>query len=485
MVCTKDHRHSTRRSVRRSLTIAISGTVLATGLGWSTPAGAAPNPTIVSLTFDDGTVAQYTLAWQRALEPHHMSATYFVPSGKIGSGSSYMTWGQLSTMFTAGNEIGGHTVDHMNLTGTTLTYDQKVHEVCDDRQALLQHGLDAVSFAYPEGAYDQTAKDIVRSCGYTSGRGTGGVSASGPVYTETVPPLDAYATRTWTAPTPSTSAIRLGDMQAVVDTAASHGGGWVQIVIHRVCSQTYDPADYSGCLNSWRPMELDALNAFLDWMAAAGQTGGAPAGSVVQTVRRTVAPPPTSGPTTRISCNGTACSTSWYRAAVQVTLTATPGPDGSPVMATYYTTDGSTPTSSSRVYTAAFQVAGTSTVKFFSVDQADHAEPVQAQLISIDGIAPTVALTSPTSGSSFRDGTKVTVTATATDQGTGPGSTSGIAAVDFYLDGTTKLATVTASPYQFRWNTRSASKGTHALTAVATDNAGNSATSAVVTVNLT
>jgi peptidoglycan/xylan/chitin deacetylase (PgdA/CDA1 family) len=461
------------------MTIAITGTVLATGLGWSAPASAATNPTIVSLTFDDGTAAQYTLAWQRALEPHHMSATYFVPSGKIGSGSSYMTWGQLSTMFTAGNEIGGHTVDHMNLTGSTLTYDQKVHEVCDDRQALLQHGLDAVSFAYPEGAYDQTAKDIVGSCGYTSGRRTGGVSAGGPVYAETVPPLDAYATRTWTAPTPSTSAIQLGDMQAVVNAAASHGGGWVQIVIHRVCSQTYDAANYSGCLTSWRPMELDTLNAFLAWMAAAGQTGGAPAGSVVQTVGRTIAP----GPTTQISCDGKTCSTSWYKAIVQVTMTATPG--GSPVAATYYTTDGSMPTSSSRVYTGAFQLAATSTVKFFSVDQAGHAESVKSQLISIDGAAPAVALTSPTSGSSFRLGTKVTVTATATDQGTGPGSTSGIAAVDFYLDGKTKLATVTASPYQFRWNTRPASKGGHALTAVATDNAGNSATSATVTVTLT
>jgi hypothetical protein len=153
-------------------------------------------------------------------------------------------------------------------------------------------------------------------------------------------------------------------------------------------------------------------------------------------------------------------------------------------MATYYTTDGSAPTSSSR-YTGAFQVAATSTVRFFSVDQAGHAEFVQAQLISVDGAAPAVALNSPANQSSFRRGTKVTVTATATDQGTGPGSTSGVAAVEFYLDGTTKLATVTASPYQFRWNTRSASKGTHALTAVATDNAGNSATSAVVTVTLT
>lgn len=475
--------------MRIKLSAAVLGLALlgiATGLAASVPAAdAATNPTIVSLTFDDGTVSQYSLAWQRAIAAHGMEATYFVPSARIGSGSGYMTWDQLSTLFAAGNEIGGHTVDHLNITGSSLTYEQKVHQVCDDRQALLQHGLDPVSFAYPEGAYDQTAEGIVRDCGYSSGRAAGGVSASGPVYAETVPPLDVYATRTWTAPTPSTSPIQLADMQAIVNAAAGHGGGWVQIVVHRVCSQTYDSANYSSCLNSWRPMELDTLNGFLDWMAAAGQTGGAPAGSVVQTVRQTIGARGTSAPTTQISCNGSVCSASWYRAAVQVTLTATPGPDGSPVVATYYTTDGSTPTASSQVYTGPFQVTATSTVKFFSVDQAGHAESVKSQLVSIDGAAPTVALTSPTNGASFRRGTKITVSASATDLGTAPGSPSGVASVAFYADGTTKLASITTSPYQFRWNTRSVSTGTHSLTAVATDVAGNSATSAAVTITLT
>jgi peptidoglycan/xylan/chitin deacetylase (PgdA/CDA1 family) len=486
MTRMQDRSRSKRRFVRALLMIVSGAAMLASGLAVSVPAAsAATNPTIVSLTLDDGTASQYSLAWQRALAPHGMNATYFVPSGNIGSGPGYMTWDQLSTLSAAGNEVGGHTVNHVNLTGSSLTYDQKVRQVCDDRQALLQHGLEVVSFAYPEGAYDQTAKDVVRNCGYSSGRAAGGISASGPVYAETVPPLDVYATRTWTAPTPSTSPIQLADMQAVVNAAAGHGGGWVQIVVHRVCSQTYDSANYSGCLNSWRPMELDTLNGFLDWMAAAGQTGGAPAGSVVRTVRQTIGLPQTSAPTTQISCNGAACSTSWYRAAVQVTLAATPGPDGSPVVATYYTTDGSTPTSSSQAYTGPFQVSATSTVKFFSVDQAGHAESVKSQLVSIDGAAPSVTLTSPVSSSSFRRGTKITVSATATDLGTGPGSPSGVASVAFYVDGTTRLATVTTSPYQFRWNTRSASTGTHQLTAVATDAAGNSATSNVVTVTLT
>lgn len=181
-------RHS-RRWIVSALLMILSAAMPATGLAVSVPAAsAATNPTIVSLTFDDGTASQYSLAWQRAIASHAMDATFFVPSGNIGGGPGYMTWDQLSALSAAGNEIGGHTLNHVNLIGSGLTYDQKVHQVCDDRQALLQHGLDAVSFAYPEGAYDQTAKDIVRDCGYSSGRAAGGVSASGPVYAETVPP---------------------------------------------------------------------------------------------------------------------------------------------------------------------------------------------------------------------------------------------------------------------------------------------------------
>lgn len=482
---SSDPTETSARALPAVLVSACSAGLLAAGLLVNaSTAHAAPSPVTVSLTFDDGTISQYSLGWQRALAPHGMNATYFVPTGKIGSGSGFMTWGQLSSMFTAGNEIGGHTSDHVNLTGSTLTYDQKLHQVCDDRQALLQHSLDGVSFAYPEGAYDQTAEDIVRTCGYSSGRAAGGVSANGPVYGETIPPPDAYATRTWTAPTPSTSPIQLSDMQAVVKAAAEHGAGWVQIVIHRVCSQTYDPANYSGCLNSWRPIELDTLNQFLDWMAAAGQTAGAPTGSIVRTVRQAIGPARTSAPTTTVSCNGTACSTAWYRAAVHVALTATSGPDGSPVTATYYTTDGSTPTPSSQEYTGPIELSASTTLKFFSVDQAGHNEAVKSQLISVDGASPTVSIAQPASGSNFKRGTKVAIVAAASDLGTGSGTPSGVARVDLFLNESTRLTSDTASPYQYSWNTAKLRRGTYSLTAVAIDVAGNSTASAPITVTI-
>ena len=78
----------------------------------------------------------------------------------------------------------------------------------------------------------------------------------------------------------------------------------------------------------------------------------------------------------------------------------------------------------------------------------------------------------------------MTISANATDSGTGSGAASGIASVTFFLDGTTSLGTDTTSPYSLSWNTSNVARGTHKLTAVAADAAGNSTTSAAVTVTI-
>jgi hypothetical protein len=195
----------------------------------------------------------------------------------------------------------------------------------------------------------------------------------------------------------------------------------------------------------------------------------------------------TVAPTTTITCNSAACASGWYKTTpVTITLSATDNTKGSGVKATMYTTDGSNPQTSStaKLYTGPFGVVQTTAVKYYSIDSAGNSGSVQSQTIQIDAAAPTVSITSPASGSGITQGTKVTVTATATDLGTGSGAPSGIANVTFYLDGTNKLATVTSSPYSFTWNTAGVKKGTHTLTAVATDVAGNSTTSAAITVSI-
>jgi hypothetical protein len=86
-----------------------------------------------------------------------------------------------------------------------------------------------------------------------------------------------------------------------------------------------------------------------------------------------------------------------------------------------------------------------------------------------------VSITAPAGGATVSG--PVTVTATATDAGA-------VASVQFQLDGQSLGAADTTAPYSVGWTTTTATNGTHVLTAVARDAAGNSATSATVSVNV-
>src|SRR5207244_8895929 len=153
----------------------------------------------------------------------------------------------------AGQEIGGKTVDGTNLT--TLSSSQQVAEICNDRQALISHGLNPVGFAYPAGAFNATIESEVQGCGYNNARTAGSLSPSGPTYAETLPPKDWLALRAY-APT---GQISLANLESLVSGAASHTGGWVPIVIGKVCSQSADPSNYTTCTSSSGRIDLGDL----------------------------------------------------------------------------------------------------------------------------------------------------------------------------------------------------------------------------------
>ena len=96
--------------------------------------------------------------------------------------------------------------------------------------------------------------------------------------------------------------------------------------------------------------------------------------------------------------------------------------------------------------------------------------------VSNDTSLPTVTITSPASGASV--GGTITVTASASDD-------VGVAGVEFRLDGLSLAAEDATAPYASSWNTVSVADGSHTLTAVARDAAGNTATSAPVNVTVT
>jgi peptidoglycan/xylan/chitin deacetylase (PgdA/CDA1 family) len=376
-------------TVKQNTTVKFFSTDLA-GNTEQVNSQAIPFTVIVSLTFDDGIENQYTLAFQRALQPHNMTGTFFINTGNTGNVDSAMTWSQLTTLNDGGNEIGGHTLDEYNLKGCT-NQQTCINEVCQDHQNLVNHGFYPVSFAYPFGAYDANAESIVQGCGYTSGRAAGGVDVNGvgagPVYAETIPPKDPLATRTvYNAPTgspPNVPPLKLSDMQAAITAASQNGGGWVQFTFHQICSQTYDPSNYTNCIADWGPVELDTLNALLDWLQNAGQAGGAPAGTVMKTVTQVINGPDTQAPITTLECDGSPCQSTAYNGSTTVSLFPK-DPGGSGVKATYYTTDGSTPTTSSPVWTyQPFTINSNMTFKFFSVDNAGNTEAVQTQTVQV------------------------------------------------------------------------------------------------------
>src|SRR2546427_2590199 len=93
-----------------------------------------------------------------------------------------------------------------------------------------------------------------------------------------------------------------------------------------------------------------------------------------------------------------------------------------------------------------------------------------------DVTPPTVSITAPTTGATV-SGSAVMVSASASDN-------VGVAGVQFKMDGVNLGAEVTLAPYSVSWNTTLATSGTHSLTAVARDAAGNTATSAAVSMTV-
>ena len=90
------------------------------------------------------------------------------------------------------------------------------------------------------------------------------------------------------------------------------------------------------------------------------------------------------------ACNGGSCAGS-LSSPVTVSLTAS-DPGGSGAKTIYYTTNGTTPTTSSPPYTAPFSISATTTVRFFAVDNVANAEAVKSQTVTVGGGGGGVAL---------------------------------------------------------------------------------------------
>jgi hypothetical protein len=107
---------------------------------------------------------------------------------------------------------------------------------------------------------------------------------------------------------------------------------------------------------------------------------------------------------------------------------------------------------------------------------ATHGRGMFSINVSGTGLPPVVSLTSPANGATFAAPANVSLAATASDP---DGS---VVSVEFFAGGAS-VGTDTTSPYTATWG--NAAAGSYALTARATDNAGNTTTSLPVNVTVT
>jgi peptidoglycan/xylan/chitin deacetylase (PgdA/CDA1 family) len=222
---------------------------LAAGAAYTVPAAAAhaAAPTVVTIQFDDGNAD--VIQWVNGLNNHGFAATFYVNSGTIGT-AGHLTWADLTTLNTAGNDIGSHTIDHVDIKKLKLA--DARFQVCQDRVNLANRGFQPESFAYPFGSFNATVETtVVKYCGDNSGRGVSGVNDR-TVFAETIPPLDPYATRTPADPKQGTT---VATIEGYVTAAEQNGGGWVQLTFHHIC-------------NSCDAYSITATNmqTLLDWL---------------------------------------------------------------------------------------------------------------------------------------------------------------------------------------------------------------------------
>ncbi len=186
-------------------------------------------------------------------------------------------------------------------------------------------------------------------------------------------------------------------------------------------------------------------------------------------------------PSVSITAPGAGASVSGN--AVAVSASATPG-TGLTITSVQFKVDGSN--QGAPVTTAPYNltldatkmVNGTHSVIAMATDSAGISSTSAAVSFTVNNQLPTVTITSPAGGSAV-SGSSVTVAASPT---AGTGLT--VASVQLKVDNAAQGTAVTAAPYDFTLDSTALSNGTHVITAVVTDSAGNLATSSTVTVTV-
>jgi Polysaccharide deacetylase len=198
-------------------------------------------PIVVSLTFDDGYSDQWRV--RSLLREYSLCATFYVNTRKIAQ-PGFMDWEQLAALAEDRHEIGGHTLDHINLESVDAAEARR--QVDEDRRALIEKGFTATTFSYPFGASNPRIETIVRECGYVAARrawglrpirdaGLSGRNKRPPA--ETIPLKSAWAIRSLGRNGPHHT---LSEITDAILRAGSVRNAWVPLVFHHVSRRRVD-----------------------------------------------------------------------------------------------------------------------------------------------------------------------------------------------------------------------------------------------------
>lgn len=148
--------------------------------------GKNPTQKTVILTFDDGTLGQYTTAYP-ILKKYGLMGVFYIISQRSGINQT-----QTKEMSDNGMEIGSHSAKHPDLTKLTDPAELS-SEIISSRYALQSAtGKTVSSFCYPGCGYNATVLSYVGSAGYTTATSCGSKVDNYPGHAYTLSRVHAF-----------------------------------------------------------------------------------------------------------------------------------------------------------------------------------------------------------------------------------------------------------------------------------------------------
>ena len=251
--------------------------------------------------------------------------------------------------------------------------------------------------------------------------------------------------------------------------------GWVRLVREGDLFSAYESQDGS----QWTLVSTDTISMPATVYVGLAVTSHNTAATATATFSNVAVTSPTSdnaAPTVSLSSPAAGAS---YTPPASISISATAGDvDGSVTRVDFYAGTQLVGSATASPFNVTWSSVPAGTYSLTAVATDNEGDTATSAPISVTvgaNAPPTVSLSSPAAGASYTPPASISISATAGDVG------GSVTRVDFYA-GTQLVGSDTASPFTTTWS--SVPAGTYSLTAVATDNEGQTATSVPITVTV-